>query len=178
LDCIRKDVLKQSINERYFPTTPAIGIICFMANTYGKYYGGDFNIENKTIFITEDFTNTINFLKLKKLYDYLSFNGEIESLEILQYKLNSKDKYINRMSKYFRSFNTQHGLALNYSNREISITDKAKIEVLIPKLQSNYFRNYDGYLVGITIKGQREHVYKYLPEKDAPEFLRRWLLIN
>lgn len=170
LAALREDILNQSVEERYFPKGPAAGIITFVDNAHGSFYMGEkydiFEWNVSKIFVTDEFTHTIAFLKETGLWEHFTFTGNIEYLTFEPYTINleEKDIYYSERSHYFRSFQSGSPRILAAPD---PISDPARVQELLPKLRSHYFAVEGGYTVGVHVEGQAP-VYVFLPVSDAP----------
>ena len=173
LDALRTDVSRQTVQQRYFPDSSALGVIVFTDNDYfnarhhdSKYGLIPFGVSK--VFITEDFTQTIAFLKEEGLFEHFAFRGDIDYLTVKGYLINVQDErsfYNNARSHYFRSYQGDP------DPLAIKITDQAEQNELLSKTRSNYFAAEGGYIVGVHLKDQGP-VYMFLPEEDAPAFIK------
>ncbi|EEG78390.1 MATE family efflux transporter [Dethiobacter alkaliphilus] len=147
LTTLNADNANLTPEQRYFPTKPALGVIDF---------------SGYKVFITEDYTETISFLEEENLLKHFEFEGEIDYLTIERYFINPFDYH-----HYFQANST------NYNpNNPRRITNEQEQTEILNNIRTNYFAvATGGYIVGVHIEDEAP-VYMFLPEEDAPEFVK------
>lgn len=180
LKALSEDVVSQSSSDRYFPSTPTLGVLMFSVDGERDLETFSYGIENTIVYLTGKMTRTLAFLRNNNLLSVLQFQGQIESLSFQKY-----DPYsgINRVkqpsSPYFLAYRstspddfwTQEDFGLH-----MTITDPQKIAQVAGNLQSAYFMSDGGYLVAAKLKGSNYYVYRYLPATKAPDYVRKAVL--
>lgn len=177
LSCIEKDVSSQSLEDRYYSNKPALGIIMFTNNTEDQNLNFAYNLENSVVYVTDNFTNTIKFLKDNNLYQYFTKNTDIESITFQKY-----DPYIGMnknykpQSQYFMGYSSNNGYQFIISKdfgKDLIIDDEDKLKELSGLLCNDYFMSDGGYLASVKIKNSDKYIYKFLPMKNAPDYIKK-----
>ena len=175
LAAIAADVGQQTTAQRYAPQSPPVGVILFSRNGERDSRSFAYELGSALVYVTDDFSNTLDFLDKHGLRELMEFRGEIESVTLQAY-----DPYggINRRktpySSYFMAYRT--GSADSYLveedfGRKRPITDTQKLAELTSLLQNSYFMNDGGYLAAVKLAGEETYVYQYLPASRVPEFV-------
>lgn len=155
----------------------------------GQLFAAESCSAGKTVFVTSDMVETLAFLTQN---DLMKFFGTADVNEIEQ--ITFRPAVIDRDNWFYIS---GQDLTLNYFARNITaesqrydryeskypvgsrlidqnkITDKAKISEIVSKAQLYYFAENNGYACYITYTNG-ETVEKYLPQKDAPDYVKNY----
>lgn len=165
LGAILSDIMKQNIQQRYYQSKKALGIIKLsQSDTYA-------GTNDKLVFITEDFTNTISFLKANDLFKYLINNNEVDNICVIRRILNYKSEGENSLHEFSQYFRASR-LTSRIDEAGKSIEDKIQINEIMDKCRTNYFTKDGGYIVRVKIKDADIYTYLFLPEGDAPSYLK------
>lgn len=176
LSCIEQDVLNQNVEERYFPSEGAKGIIMFSLNGSGDDLNFGYNFSNTIVYLTPEFENTWNFFEDAGLTYCFDFTNEIESIE-----LQECDPYISLVntsvdpsSAFFMGYLSDQSrdyIQTKDFEKNIEITSEDKVKELASLLQNNYFMSRGGYLACAKIKDKEQYIYKYLPKDVVPDYI-------
>ncbi len=177
LQCISKDIASQSLEDRYFPNRPPLGIIMFTQSDGSSSLNFAYNLENALVFVTSGFRNTLNFLKEYHLEQCFEFTGEIESITLQKYNpFNGISRSYKPMSQYFIAYRETTNHRFIGENKDFGkdyvVKDANKIAEVASFLRNDYFMSDGGYLAAVKIKGTNQYVYKFLPYTDAPQYIK------
>lgn len=176
LAAIRKDQQKTDSQTRYFPGTDTKAVLMFSGN--GEYDSEYFsyNLDNAFLYLTEQDTNTLEWLENNQLLSLVEGDVEIESITLQKF-----DPYIgiNGMkyptSMYFmsyRAYSLDEFLIQKDFGAKNTITDASKINQILPGLRNGYFMSDGGYLAAVKTKGMDGYIYMFLPAKYVPGFVK------
>lgn len=177
IEALQKDITKQTIDDRYFPSKSPLGMIMFTLSTdENSNVSFGYNMQNSVIYLTDSFTNTISFLKENNLYGYLTPTKNIESITIQRYDpYIGINKNIQPQSQYFMGYSSadshQYIITKDFG-KDFVIDDTDRINKLLPILRNDYFMSDGGYLVSCKIKDSNQYIYKFLPKKDTPLYIK------
>jgi hypothetical protein len=170
LNAINKDIQMQTTDERYFQEKPAIGILTF-GKTADEVPGSpEYTVDpnNKTVFVTDDFINTIAFLKEKGLYDKFANTSEVTGIAVSRFVPNFNMAWGSpSMTYYFRTI-----IGGSYLTNQYQVTDTNQINEILAKASTNCFAKQLGYLVQIKLK-DKSSIIRFLPENEAPDFIKQ-----
>ena len=176
LSCIAADVAAQSIEDRYFTKESAVGVIMFSLTGSQNSLTFAYNIENTLVYVTPNFTQTIQYLEDTNLYQYFQTTDEIENVSLQAYNpyISVVNTQTSPKSQYFLGYikDTAHEFiqTKDFGN-DFLIDTPERLAQVIPLLQNDYFMSRGGYLAQIKIKGKDKYVYKFLPAEVAPQFV-------
>lgn len=175
LRAIAADVEGQSLQDRYFPTTPALGVIMFSLDSANDSQTFAYKMTNTLVYVTESFPQTLQWLDDKDLLRHFEFEGEIESITLQAYDpYEGINKRSSPMSNYYMAYKGSEDdgfLVQSDFGRKRPVMDPERIEEYVSLLQNGYFMNDKGYFVAVKIAGREGAVYKYLPEELVPDSL-------
>ncbi|ADU26540.1 hypothetical protein [Ethanoligenens harbinense] len=176
LQALAADVAAQPLNDRYFPSKPALGVLMFSqtGNSDTKTYA--YNLENAEVYLTSAFTNTLKFLNDNGLTKALSFDGAAESITLMKYNpYVSKDRAAAPEGQYFMAYTADNAgsfiLQKDFGKNYV-VDAPDQIGELIPLLQNDYYMSRGGYLAAVKLQGSDTYVYKFLPLAGAPKKIR------
>ncbi|MCR3922084.1 MAG: hypothetical protein NUK65_06135 [Firmicutes bacterium] len=175
LEALRVDIAQETSEQRYFPKQAALGVIVFCgplgARTREDRYG-IFDLSSTKFFITEDYTETIAFLKEENLFQHFAIRDELTAMEVGRYLLHPQFQLRDAKHHYFRSFTLNDSRRFNVeANSAMTISDPAEQEEILSRIRTNYFAAEGGYVVRVHFNG-KVPTYLFLPEKDAPDFVK------
>jgi hypothetical protein len=123
------------------------------------------------LFITEEYVHTLDYLnEMGILPDGHAGTSSIQSMYIERYTLNSH--LYPTQSLYFRSF-----ISERYDPWFSITVDASEYENILALARTHYFIAEGGYLVKILTRGGNgapQWVTLFLPESDAPDFVRMY----
>ena len=85
LAALAEDVRNQTAEQRYFPEKDAIGTILFTTNGEEDTESFSWHLGNAVIYVTDEFSHTLDFLEKNHLMYCMEFDGEIESIVLQPY---------------------------------------------------------------------------------------------
>ncbi|MDF2922827.1 MAG: hypothetical protein K0R57_1741 [Paenibacillaceae bacterium] len=172
---ISKDVAEQSVEERYYPKTPPIGVIMFTQQGGTESLRFGYRIENALVYVTPDFSHTIEYLTGTGLLPYFNIQPEIEQMALRVYNpYGELQRKIRPRSPYFMSYSSDYGedfIQIKDFGADLVIREPDQLARLAPLLRNDYFMSGGGYLVSVKLKNSKQYVYKFLPAADAPAFV-------
>ncbi len=199
LQALSEDLQTQSVDERYFPDSRPAGILYFTLN--GESDTEQFRTSGSSarLDIMPSFEKTGALLRGWGLQlsgegsgaDEMAAEtassghpGETAALQqekIESITLQKFDPYtsMNRLhapiSLLFQSYRTQSAedfiLMQDFGTRP-SLTDQEQISQILPGLRSSYFMTGGGYLAAVKYRESSYYIYMFIPEENAPEFIR------
>ena len=187
---LQEDLSKQTKQQRFFPETPAVGVLWFrlkdidLVSTEPETLRMNYNPANAAtepvFYLTEDMTNTLAFLGgngLMSLFDAHE-TEQIKSISFYPAKIDRSSINYEENTAFTPD---AHAVILNDTSvaylgvEDVSpanpVTDRTRIAELLPKLQMHYFTQDSGYYCCIDY-ADGSQVRKYLPEADAPDYVR------
>lgn len=191
-DAFLKDLLNQSIQDRYLLNKNSIGMIVFRNEPYNETNTFHYDsYGSNTIYLTENFKNTIKLLKKYNYIKYFEFDNKIEEIYAEPYIFNSSDfNFVKNRSRYFKGGVSQNTGALavqeiQYGNYAYSLPNvenilsktspsKAEFDQLLKGLRTNYFITEPGYYIQLKFKDIPRASVFFLPLKDAPDFVKNF----
>jgi len=187
LKALAKDLTAQTIQEKFFPETPALGSIQFSTNSnpqdaYGKVpqasgsevqFFGLAGYGAANIVITKDMVNTLNFLQTNgfmKLFDNSSGSDFVAVQVLPATKLRSDFYYLDsQMSFHFmggwNKVSNEYSSFINSYRK----TDKALINEIAANAHISYFNSVKGYFVRFEIKDGGGYTTMYVPANKMPQ---------
>lgn len=176
LQALAADVAAQPLNDRYFPSKPALGVLMFSQTGDSDTKTYAYNLENAEVYLTSAFTNTLKFLNDNGLAKALSFGGAAESITLMKYNpYVSKDREAAPESQYFMAYTADNAgsfiLQKDFGKNYV-VDDPDQVDELMPLLQNDYYMSRGGYLAAVKLQGSDTYVYKFLPLADAPKKIR------
>lgn len=177
LSCIAEDVANQSVEERYFPKEDAVGIIMFSLSGDSDSLQFGYNFDNAVIYLTPEFTNTLQFYKDEGLSYCFNFEDEIESITLQAFNpyVSKVNTMVQPGSAFFMGYTTEYSdeyIQVKDFGKDLELTEPEDINEISGLLQNNYFMSRGGYLACVKIKGKEQYVYKFLPAQDAPDDIK------
>ncbi|MCR4925346.1 MAG: hypothetical protein K5917_03550, partial [Clostridiales bacterium] len=190
---ILADILKQSFEEKYHSGSKSLGVISFAEKKsvfFGNYY------DCFKIYITEDMTNTIEFLKSNNMIEFFNSDSDIVEAYIKPFdqafissQMNDKE-YLSRYYRLFigrvfeSSFNSNKEYMEGYDFIEDKsfaeayklddynkISDSTTVEALRSKANSFCYIENGGYFC-IFKNSNDEYFSTYIFEEDMPEEIK------
>lgn len=177
LSCIAEDVANQSVEERYFPKEDAVGIIMFSLSGDSDSLQFGYNFDNAVVYLTPEFTNTLQFFKDAGLSYCFDFEDEIESITLQAFNpyVSKVNTMVRPSSAFFMGYTTGYSgeyIQVKDFGGDLELTEPEEISEISGLLQNNYFMSGGGYLACVKIKGKEQYVYKFLPVQDAPDDIK------
>lgn len=200
LQCISEDFCTQPAQERYHPSTPALGTIAFSQWEEGEQQGlrgqgrevsGDFY--ELRLPITRDMTKTLAFLQRQGWTAFLQEDAAIRRLSIIRAKLPESRVIMTSGNFPYQSCNYSgqefsggwgsvgfpsdnafvgSGPTLDAFQFSCAIRDPAQIKEIMSHAYLNYFLDTDGYYVLAEFEEGKGYSIFFLPESEAPESIR------
>lgn len=176
LSCIAQDVAIQGIEDRYFPDGAPLGVIMFSRSGSQESLSFAYNIENSLVYVTPSFTKTIQYLKDTNLYQYFEGDEEIENITLQAYNpyVSVVNAQTSPKSQYFIGYimdSPGEFIQTKDFGNDYVLDTPERIAEVASLLRNDYFMSDGGYLAAIKIKGKEKYVYKFLPGKDAPQYV-------
>ena len=177
LSAIAQDVTEQSISQRYLPQKPVLGVILFSQDGENSKESFAYQLENTVIYLNDDYQQTLSFLQENDLTQYLAFQGDVESVTLQQYNpyagINGKKTPVsNYFMGHIGGTLDEFWVQEDFGERH-PITQPERLRQLLPVLQNGYFLNDRGYLAVVKLAGEERYAYLYLPESQAPDFIKK-----
>jgi len=189
LKALAKDLTAQTIQEKFFPETPALGSIQFSTSSnaqdvYGKVpqaSGGGVQFLGlagngaTNIVITKDMVNTLKFLQANgfiKLFDN-SPSSEFVALQVIDaskifgtniYYLGSETS-LHFMGGWSKTIDTPTGSFVG----SYKVTDKAIVKEIAANAHISYFNSMKGYFVRFEMKNSGGYTTMYVPANKMPQ---------
>lgn len=172
---IAKDVATQSLEDRYFPREPAIGVLMFAREGSQESLRFGYTLENALVYITPSFANTMDFMEKNGLLPYIQAQPEVESItlrtfnpygETLRAPTPKSPLFMSYASTQSRDF-----MQIKDFGADLEIREPEQLDELIPLMRSSYFMSGGGYLAGVKLKDRQQYVYLFLPRAEAPSFV-------
>ncbi len=197
LGALAADLTGQTVSDRFFPVSPALGAIRFSAgyDSTADYYKKDAYIETAaapdsiaefsgqttfglsqygyvSIVITKDMINTLKFIESNGFTEY--FNNEpgteFAGVKVISAKRDTNDYY------YYggESFHFMGGWSKTYNDYSrfssaYKVTDKAVINEIAENSQISYFNSAAGYFVRFELKNNGGNTTMYIPANKMPQ---------
>ena len=173
LKCIADDLAAQTPEDRYLPAKPETCILTFTAQ------GGtteDAGYEGRFVSITEQFTETLAYLRENGWMNAIQNTAEIEYLGLLDYDKISHSYDYNAMHSFpifYSGFGAQQDIERYKQSDELKffLSDKVQQQEVLSRSRSLYLASEGGYVVFIKYKGEDRVVSAFLPAKDAPDYV-------
>lgn len=175
LQALRQDTAEMSLDERYFPESPAKAVLMFTTSGEQdcKYY--TYHLNNEYLYLTDAYRNTLSWLAKNNLLSLVSVRPQVEYITLQRF-----DPYIGinglsyPMGMYFMAYCADTGsefLIQKDFGKQYTITDETEISAILEELQDGCFMTRGGYLAAVKIAGEARLRYLFLPESQAPDFL-------
>jgi len=169
LSALAADISRQTAADRYFPQKEALGVLFFTSTGEADIKSYSYHLGNASVYITDDFTDTLTFLENNGLSGCLAFTGEIESITLQKYDpyggINGRKKPLSNFFIGYRGTSLDDFMVQVDFGAKQPVTDETRIAGLLPRLRSTYSMTREGYLAAIKLKGSEYYIYKYLPGK-------------
>ncbi len=184
------DLNRQSVLQRFFPETPAAGALWFRvkdvdgapseAEQLQVNYNPANGAEEPVFYLTADMTDTLAFLEENDLSKPFETHPteEIRSISFYPAKIDRSSTQYDDGTAFTPD---AHAVIVGkttaeyLSAEELSplnpITDQSRIAELLPRMHLHYFSQDNGYYCCIEYEDGTQ-VRKYLPEVDAPDYVR------
>ena len=185
LKALAKDLTAQTVNERYFPENPSIGIIRFSPtnintdiyyektdSSFNGFTGLSSNI-SANIIITEDMKNTINFCKTNNIMSCFDSKSEPYSVQIIPAKLEETNysyygseyslHFIGGWTKIFYEYGSFVG--------SYKTTDEDFVNKIAKNSYISYFNSVDGFFVRFELRGNGGSSTKFIPVSSMPKVI-------
>lgn len=173
LSCIGEDVLMQSVDDRYYPTSEDECILMFSRTGDVDKEEFKYHMNNTFVHVTDSFTNTIEFLTSRKLMPRNDY--EIESIALQRFNpYENINGLRNPMSMYFMSYwaeDLENFIILKDFGTKYTVTGKEEIRQLSNGLRNTYFMDEGGYLAAVKIKDVDGYSFQFIPESMVPSFV-------
>lgn len=183
LSALAKDLTSQTVKERFFPNSPAIGTIQFSPNnnpTYDYGYKTDSDIGGMTqlsgygsasITITNDMVNTIKFCETNDYLKYFNNSAEPVSVQVISAKENitNYSYYGSEFSLHFMGGWTKILYEYGSFIGSYKTTNKAVVDEIAKNAYSSYFNSVDGYFVRFELEGNGGSSTKFVPSDKMPK---------
>ncbi len=189
LAAITKDLASQTVEERFFPKTPSIGVIRFSSgkNT-GKDEFEDYGmkdpiagemlglVENASasIVITTDMENTLAFLKdndLVNLFDKPQ-NTDFVGVRVVPAVLPDDGPYYyygNSAPLHFMGGWRKTAFDYGGFGGTYQVTDKVLVDEIAANAHIAYFNSVPGYFVRLEMKDKEGYTTMYVPAEKMPK---------
>ena len=173
LNCIAADLAAQTPEDRYLPAKPETCILAFTAQGSTLEDAG---YEGGFVYVTEQFTETLAYLRENGWMDGIQNTPEIESIGLLDYDKISHSYDYNALHSFpifYSGFGMQQDIE-GYKERDslkFFLTNKAQQQEVLSRSRSLYLASEGGYVVFIKYKGEDRVVSAFLPAKDAPDYV-------
>ena len=119
------------------------------------------------IYVTDEFSHTLDFLEKNHLMYCMEFDGEIESIVLQPYNpydgINGRKYPMSTLFLGYRSDSLDAFAVQSDFGSKQPIKDPQRVEKLLPKLRSVYNMTRPGYLAAVKLAGSDQYIYKYLP---------------
>ncbi|MCR4600160.1 MAG: hypothetical protein K5767_00275 [Clostridia bacterium] len=174
LSAIAADMASKTPEERYHPEDDDIGILLFTLNGDGDAENFRLSNSNAKIYLDRKDRNTLSLLD--SWGAGLKDPGEVESITLQKFDPQETVNGVSApMSLFFseyaadsdREFLTEQ----DFGNRPV-LEDPELTAQLVPALRSSYYMDGGGYLAAVRYAGSGKYVYKFIPQEEAPDFLR------
>ena len=192
LTAIASDLSSQSVSDRYFPEEDAGARLFFTLNGESDLDTFAYSTSNVSVWITEDFEETVALLKGWGAEIYFDGAGTSEadtqvsadskSQKIESITLQKFDPYgsmnciSDPVSVLFQSYKSDSAdefpFRQDFGTRP-EFTEAEQISEIAPALRSTYFMSGGGYIAAVKLTGGSEYIYKFLPYESAPDFIRQ-----
>ena len=174
---LSQDLAGLSANERYAPSKPTNVCLMFTMSPELDVSSFGYSFSNAVSYITDDWTNTMAWLREHGVIDALGGQLDARVIEQLTFQLDDPYASINKVtqpvSRYFMSYRTevagQFWITQDYGSLKV-VEDQSKIAEVLPNLRTGCYMT-GGYLVQAKLRGIEAYVYFYLPADAAPSFL-------
>ncbi len=173
LNCIANDLAAQTPEDRYLPAKPETCILAFTAQGSTLEDAG---YEGGFVYVTEQFTETLAYLRENGWMDAIQNTAEIEYVSLLDYsKISHSYDYnaLHSFPMFYSGFGAQQDIE-GYKERDglkLFLTDKAQQQEVLSRSRSLFLASEGGYVVFIKYKGGDGVISTFLPAKDAPDYV-------
>ena len=177
LRALTQDLSVLPASERYAPSKPTNVCLMFTMSPELDVASFGYSFSNAVSYITDDWTNTMAWLRSHGVVDALGGQLDSRVIEQLTFQLDDPYASINKVtqpvSRYFMAYRGevagQYWITQDYGSLKV-VDDQAKIAEVVPNLRTGCYMT-GGYLVQAKLRGIEAYVYFYLPADLAPSFL-------
>ena len=177
LQAMAEDITNQSFEDRYFADNTAKAVLMFTQNTEYDLQYYSYHLDNAFVFITDEFTNTMQVLEKYGFADLTNTKPEIESVVVQEFNPYASVNGLKEpFSMYFMAYKAESEnefIVQKDFGKQITITSEKRISSLRKVMHNNYFMSRGGYLAAVKVKGSDMWVYQFIPYSEAPDFLKR-----
>ncbi|MCI8366710.1 MAG: hypothetical protein HFJ66_03810 [Eggerthellaceae bacterium] len=188
LDAIGKDVAAQSIENRYHPQSPCVGVLMFTQAGDSAAKSFAYQLENTLVYLTEEFANTLAWCQEKGIDPYLTLDGlsgdDLAEAELVAVKQITVQHYapfsgMNAVteptSAYFLGYKSEVDamfIAQQDWGTRYSTDDEAEVAELLSLARNTLYLDQGAYLLSIELEGGG-FSYLAIDASAAPEWLVR-----
>jgi ABC-2 type transport system permease protein len=178
LTALAEDVATQSVEDRYHPSSTALGILMFSESGQQDAKTFAYAISDTVIYLTDEFTNTLAWIEANGLTSYIEGSGSsIESLSFQRYdpytSVNDVTSPASALFMGYRSTSSSSFIVTKDFGTAYTTSDATELAETLPSLRNTYFMNESGYLVCAKLTDGSGYAYFYLPDSAAPAWLLR-----
>ncbi|MGC4017842.1 MAG: hypothetical protein QM793_00415 [Muricomes sp.] len=174
LDAIAADVKNQTFQDVYYPENEAKAILMFTKTGEHDFESFSYHLNNTFVYVTEQFTNTLDWLEAKGFS--VQQPEQVESITLQKFNPYENINGLSYpMSIYFMSYRGDtlaNFLVLKDFGKEYTITGKEELSQLSSHLRNTWFMNEGGYLAAVKTEGVDGYAYMFLPTADVPDFVK------
>lgn len=186
LAAINKDLIGQTVEDRFFPKTPSMGAIRFSANKEGGWDDGSRDLDlademfglvdnaSASIVITTDMKNTLAFMKdndLMTLFD-IPQNTDFIGARVIPAVLPDSGPYYyysNSASLHFMGGWSKMAFDYGGFGGTYQVTDKVLVDEIAANAHIAYFNSVPGYFIRLEMKDKEGYTTMYVPAEKMPK---------
>lgn len=180
LAALAEDVANQSVEDRYHPAEACRGVLMFTQAGASSAETFAYGVENTVVYLTDEFTHTLDWFQKNGLTRYLSVPDEaalVENITVQRYSpfggMNEVTEPQSVCFMGYRAPTDQQFLSMEDFGTRFSTDDPDQIDELLSLARNDGYLDEGGYLLSIKLAGQEEYSYLVVPAEDAPEWLIR-----
>lgn len=180
LTALAEDVAAQSAQDRYHPASACRGVLMFTQSGDEAADTFAYSVDNAVIYLTDEFTNTLQWFEDKGLTEYLALAdeaGAVESITVQHYApFDGMNAVTDPQSAYFMGYRAaadQQFVVMQDFGTKFSTSEPDQVAELVSLARNVGYLNSGGYLLSCKLAGEEGYAYLLIPEADAPEWLIR-----